>query len=177
MDRIPKPAELLAARPACVELFETLQRWFDVPETLPLSLADIDSGNRELVDVQYVMGLAMRKLQAFHLLTSSRVATTSDVVLTIAQDLERALQQAPRARLRREAAKTDWDAELAALDGLATADDDVPATTGPLDEEDETGSVELLDAESRSFREAHKLIRAAAQAVLRASDGRIKRLE
>lgn len=158
MDRIPKPAELLAARPACVELFTTLQRWFDVPSTLTLDLEGIESGNRELVDVQFVMGLAMRKLQALHLLTADHVVTTSDVVLTIAQDLERALQQAPRARLRREAARTDWDAELADLEG-------------------ESETVELNDAESRSFREAHQLIRAAAQAVLRASDGRIKRLE
>ena len=123
----------------------------------------IDSGNSELVDVQYVMGLAMRKLQAFHLLTGSNVVTTSDVVLTIAQDLERALQQAPRARLRREAARTDWDAELADLD-------DSP------EHETDAETVELIDADSRSFREAHKMIRAAAQAVLRASDGRIKRL-
>ena len=67
------------------------------------------------MDATHVMAMAMRKLQAFHLLTGTNVGTTTDVVLTIVQDLERPLRQAPRARLRHQAAHTDWDAELAAL--------------------------------------------------------------
>ncbi|WP_370324513.1 hypothetical protein [Euzebya sp.] len=162
MDRIPKPAELLAAREASAALFSQLQRWFDVPDEVSLDLRSIDSADAQLVDAQYVMATAMRKLQALHLLTTPGVVTTTDVVLTIVQDLERALQQAPRARLRREAATTDWDAELAALGD------------GDLDAEDEPET--LLDDESRRFREAHRTIRKAAQAVLQASEGRIRRL-
>lgn len=162
MERIPKPAELLQARSASVVLFECLRRWFDVPPALTLDLAGIDSADRELADVQFVMAMAMRKLQAFHLLTGPGMATTTDVVLTVVQDLERALQQAPRVRLRREAARTDWDAALVALDA------------GDLED---GGQEALLDAETEQFRQAHRQLRAAAQAVLKASEGRIRRLE
>lgn len=163
MDRIPKPAELVAARQASVTLFTTLRRWFDVPERVALDLRAVDSADGQLVDVQFVMAMAMRKLQAFHLLTAPHVATTTDVVLTIVQDLERALQLAPRARLRREAARTDWDAELVALGEGELGEEDAPE--------------ELLDADSQQFRDAHQALRHAAQAVLRASEGRIRRLE
>jgi hypothetical protein len=162
MERIPKPAELLEARAASVTLFTLLRRWFTVPGELVLDLSGIDAADAQLIDVQHVMGMAMRKLQAFHLLTAPQVATTTDVVLTIVQDLERPLRQAPRARLRHQAATTDWDAELAALD--------------QVDVEDE-GSESLMDEESREFRDAHRILRRAAQAVLLASDGRIRRLE
>lgn len=162
MERIPKPAELLEARAASVTLFTLLRRWFSVPGEVTLDLSGIDAADEQLIDVQHVMAMAMRKLQAFHLLTAPQVGTTTDVVLTIVQDLERPLRQAPRARLRQEAADTDWDAELAALD--------------PGDLEDDNPE-SLIDDESREFREAHRVIRRAAQAVLRASDGRIRRLE
>ncbi|CAN5562005.1 hypothetical protein BH24ACT15_BH24ACT15_14280 [soil metagenome] len=163
MDRIPKPAELLEARQATVTLFTLLREWFAVPPHVPLDLREIDSADRQLGEVQYVMAMAMRKLQAFHLLTAPHVITTTDVVLTIAQDLERTLQLAPQARLRRQAAATDWDAELSALD-----DGDLDFDSQPE---------ELLDAESQTFRLAHQVLRHAAQAVLRASEGRIRRLE
>jgi hypothetical protein len=168
MERIPKPPELLAARSASVTLFTLLRRWFDVPPEVVLDLRGIDAADRQLVDVQQVMALAMRKLQALHLLTAPQVATTTDVVLTLVQDLERPLRQAPRARLRRQAASTDWDAELRALDGGGSLAEEA---------EDAEDAVQgLLDEESRTFREAHQAIRAAAQAVLRASDGQIRRL-
>lgn len=162
MERIPKPAELLQARAASVALFELLRQWFDVPDRVALNLAAIDSADRELADVQFVMAMAMRKLQAFHLLTAPGVVTTTDVVVTLVQDLERALQQAPRVRLRREAARTDWDAALVALD------------SGDLDDE---APEALNDEETDRFRQAHRQIRSAAQAVLKASEGRIRRLE
>lgn len=162
MDRIPKPAELLDARSASVTLFTLLRRWFDVPAHVVLDLSGIDAADQQLVDVQHVMAMAMRKLQAFHLLTGPGMVTTTDVVLTVVQDLERALQQAPRVRLRREAARTDWDAALVALDA------------GDL--EDGTNEA-LLDVETEQFRQAHRELRAAAQAVLKASEGRIRRLE
>lgn len=161
MERIPKPAELLEARAASAVLFEHLRRWFDVPEAVTLDLQAVDSATRELADVQFVMAMAMRKLQAFHLLSAPGVVTTTDVVLTVVQDLERALQQAPRVRLRRQAARTDWDAALVALE------------EGEADEGDREG---LIDEETEAFRAAHRQLRAAAQAVLRASEGRIRRL-
>ena len=118
MDPIPKPHELLAAREPAQELFAQLRSWFGVGTRVTLNLEAIDSAVAELGDTQLVMAMAMRKLQAFHLLTTPGVVTTTDVVLTVVQDLERALVQAPRSYLRNAAAAADWDAALAAIEAL-----------------------------------------------------------
>jgi hypothetical protein len=115
MDEIPKPRELLAARTSAEVLFDLLRHWFEVPEHVTVDLRAVDSAVSELGEPQLVMAMAMRKLQALHLLTTPGVRTTTDVVLTVIQDLERALLQAPSMHLKREAAEADWDAALAAL--------------------------------------------------------------
>ena len=164
MEDIPKPRELLAARGAAEGLFTLLRKWFVVPDTVTLDLLAIDSAVAELGEPRLVMAMAMRKLQALHLLTTPGVVTTTDVVLTVIQDLERALLQAPAMHLRDTAASTDWDAELAALDdGPATrvAEVEAPTTT---------------DDEITRFRTHHAALHEAARAVLHASDGRIRRL-
>jgi len=89
------------------------------------------------------------------------VRTSSDVVLTVIQDLERALQQAPAMHLRSEAASTDWDAAFAALD-----EGDAAPPAAASTEPDE---VEV-------FRRHHAVLHEAARAVLHASDGQIRRL-
>ena len=177
MDRIDKPLELLAAREAAETLFETLQRWFEVPSRVTLELSSVTAANREIRDVHQVMALAMRRLQALHVVSGPRVITTTDVVLTIVQDLERPLRQAPRLRLRREAARTDWDAELAALEEQMSGEQ-LDEASDPVDVEmvAEGESESLLDEEVRRFTEAHNLVRKAAKAVIQASDGKIRRL-
>jgi hypothetical protein len=165
MEDIPKPRELLAARGAAEELFTLLRKWFVVPDTVTLDLLAIDSAVAELGEPRLVMAMAMRKLQALHLLTTPGVVTTTDVVLTVIQDLERALLQAPAMHLRDTAASTDWDAELAALDdgpdATRVAEVEAPTTT---------------DDEITRFRTHHAALHEAARAVLHASDGRIRRL-
>src|SRR5680860_582713 len=116
MDELPKPNELLAARTSAETLFGLLRAWFDVPMSVTIDLRAVDSAVAELGEPQLVMAMAMRKLQALHLLTTPGVRTTTDVVLTVIQDLERALLQAPAMHLKRSAARTDWDAALAKLD-------------------------------------------------------------
>jgi hypothetical protein len=106
-----------------------------------------------------IAALAMRKLQALHLVSIPGVVTTTDVVITVVQDLERALIQAPVMYLRRKAEHTDWDAALVALT-------DEPADDG-LSTEDE-------DAEVVRFRILHNMLHMAVQAVLEASDGEIR---
>jgi hypothetical protein len=86
------------------------------------------------------------------------VRTTTDVVVSIVQDLQRALLQAPSMRLRRRAASADWDAELAALGDL----DDAPDAADDRDEEVER------------FRALHALLVMAVEAVIDASDGEIR---
>lgn len=160
MEEIPKPRELLAIRGAAEELFGLLRTWFAVPTRVTLDLRAVDSAVAELGEPRLVMAMAMRKLQALHLLTTPGVVTTTDVVLTVIQDLERALLQAPAMHLRHTAASTDWDAELAALDDPVVPADADAGTT------DEIGR----------FRAGHAALHEAARAVLHVSDGRIRRL-
>ena len=157
---VAKPDELLALHAVAGELFDTLRLWFDVPATVAVDLAAVDSAVRELGDPQMIAALAMRKLQALHLLATPGVRTTTDVVVAIAQDLERALLQAPRMRLQVRAAAVDWDAELAGLDD-AGGDDEAPT-----DSRDR-------DVEVDRYRLLHSRIHDAVVAVLRASDGEI----
>ncbi|HSJ45845.1 MAG TPA: hypothetical protein VK923_14295 [Euzebyales bacterium] len=164
MDEIPKPRELLAIRGATEDLFTLLRKWFAVPNTVTLDLRTVDSAVAELGEPRLVMAMAMRKLQALHLLTTPGVVTTTDVVLTVIQDLERALLQAPAMHLRDAAAATDWDAALAALDDEADSDE-----AERPDHEDANDEITL-------FRTHHAALHEAARAVLHASDGRIRRL-
>lgn len=167
METIPKPDELLALHDVTAELFETLRRWFDVPERPPIDLVDVDSAVTELGDPVMIAALAMRKLQALRLLSTPGVRTSTDVVVTIVQDLDRALVQAPAMRLRHAAEGTDWDAALAELvderpDGDAGA---APAST------------EAEDPETVRFRQLHQRLHEAAASVLRASEGEIRILQ
>ena len=50
-----------------------------------LDLNEIDSAVLELGDPTMIAALAMRKLQALHLLATPGVRTTTDVVVTIVQ--------------------------------------------------------------------------------------------
>lgn len=165
MEEIPKPRELLAVRGAVEDLFALLRSWFLVPDAVTIDLRAIDSAVAELGEPRLVMAMAMRKLQALHLLTTPGVVTTTDVVLTVIQDLERALLQAPAMHLRDTAATTDWDAELAALDD----EDDEGAPPPPR-------RPASTDDEIALFRTHHAALHEAARAVLHASDGRIRRL-
>jgi hypothetical protein len=160
---ISKPNELLALHGVTRELFDTLRRWFDVPTRVSLDLTDIDSAVTELGDPQMIAALAMRKLQALRLLATPGVRTTTDVVVAIVNDLERALVQAPVMRLKVKAAVTDWDAELLRLE------EDAP-TSVPDDASDR-------DPETDRFRLLHGRIHEAALAVVRASNGEVRVLE
>jgi hypothetical protein len=110
-----------------------------------------------------IAALAMRKLQALHLLSTPGVRTSTDVVVAIVQDLTRALLQAPVMRLRVAAERTDWDAALA---GLTDAGD----VAAPDDATD-------VDPESQRFEVLHSALHVAVQAVIDLSDGEIVYLE
>ena len=164
MDVVPKPDALLALYGTTAEMFETLRAWFDVPPHITLSLETIDSATLEMSDPVLIMGMAMRKLQALHLLSTPGVRTTTDVVIAIVQDLERALVQAPSMRLNVAASSTDWDAALAALDAE-------PNDVGPA------RSVDDDDPEATRFRDLHALLHEAVAAVYEASEGEIRYFE
>jgi hypothetical protein len=161
---VPKPDELLALHTVTSAMFDTLRRWFDVPPEVVLDLREVDSATRELGDPVMIAALAMRKLQALHLLSLPGVRTTTDVVVAIIGDLDRALVQAPVMRLHRQAAATDWDAALAELDSTAAADE-LPA------------EVDDVDPEAAEFQALHAMLHDAVRAVLTASDGEIRYFE
>ena len=52
-----------------------------------------------------IAAMAMRKLQALHLIATPGVLTTTDVILAIINDLDRALLQAPSMFLERKLPK------------------------------------------------------------------------
>lgn len=166
---LPKPDELLALYDVTGELFDRLRDWFDVPDSVALNLTGIDSAVEELSDPLMVAALAMRKLQALHLLSTPGVRTTTDVVITIVQDLDRALLQAPISRLRMKAETTDWDEAFnEMLEGTPTDKDDTTAVPTDADE---------ADPEVEHFRTLHRQLHKAARAVLEASERRIRIFE
>jgi hypothetical protein len=164
---LPKPDAMLALHDVTAELFARLREWFDVPDSVSLNLGGIDSAVEELGDPLMVAALAMRKLQALHLLSTPGVRTTTDVVVTIVQDLDRALIQAPFSRLRVRAESTDWDAEFAALESGDLLDDEEAPPDDPG----------AADPEVERFRMLHAQLHKAARAVLEASEGRIRIFE
>ena len=159
---IDKPDELLALHGVSGELFDLLREWFGVPDAVTIDLSEVDSAVGELGDPLMIAALAMRKLQALNLLATPGVRTTTDVVVAIIQDLERALLQAPRMRLQVRAATTDWDAELAALDdGGSETDEESPSEATDR------------DPQVDRYRMLHGRIHEALVAVLEASEGEI----
>ena len=157
---VPKPDELLALGGVTAEMFAILRTWFDVPPRVTLDLVDVDSAVAELGDPVMIAALAMRKLQALNLLATPGVRTTTDVVIIIVQDLDRALIQAPTMRLKLAAETADWDAALLELE------------TG--ESEEAPASADAEDPEAQRFRMLHSLLHAAVEAVVRASDGEIR---
>jgi hypothetical protein len=160
---IDKPDELLALHGVSAELFDTLRQWFAVPDEVSIDLLAVDSAVAELGDPQMIAALAMRKLQALNLLATPGVRTTTDVVVAIIQDLERALLQAPRMRLQVRAATVDWDAELLALDTGEAIDEEGEAPTDAT----------ARDPEVDRFHVLHSRIHDALLAVVEASEGEI----
>ena len=145
-------------------MFETLKVWFDVGDRVSLDLSDIDAAVSELGEPVMIAALAMRKLQALRLLSTPGVKTSTDVVVSIVQDLDRALIQAPTMYLERAVEQADWDA---AFEEMVDAGDSGDAPESPDDE----------DAEVTRFRELHRHLHEAVRAVLVASDGEIRFLE
>lgn len=162
-----KPDELLALDSVTTELFDTLRAWFGVQPVVSLDLTTIDSAVAELGDPTMIAAMAMRKLQALNLIATPGVRTSTDVVIAIIQDLDRALLQAPSMALSVQAESTDWDRALADLaDGAAEAAD-----------VDQGAEGDEFDAAVERFRVLHMAVHEALEAVVRASDGEIRYFE
>ena len=160
---LPKPDELLAVHDVADRLFETLRRWFDVGEHVQLDLRAVDSAVGEMGDPVMIAAMAMRKLQALHLISTPGVRTSTDVVIAIVNDLDRAMIQAPNMYLARRAETTDWDQALASIDEVDP--DEIPVATDDADPEIE------------EFQVHHAALHEAVHAVVHAGEGRIRYYE
>jgi hypothetical protein len=164
IDALPKPDELLAAHGISTRLFELLRQWFDVGPSVTLDLSEIDSAVSELGDPRLIAAMAMRKLQALHLISTPGVRTSTDIVVTIVNDLDRALVQAPSMYLALRAESTDWDSAFAEL------------SAGDLGAEAPTSGA-ALDPEIAELAELHQALHIAVEAVIDAADGEIRYFE
>jgi hypothetical protein len=165
IETVAKPDALLALHDVTAQMFGMLRDWFGVARQVTLDLKEVDSAVAELGDPVLIAALAMRKLQALHLLATPGVRTTTDVVVAIVNDLERALIQAPAMRLKLRAADADWDRELMDLEAGATTGGE----QGP-------GAADDLDPELELFRALHVGLHEAMFAVIEVSDGEIRYL-
>ncbi len=161
---ISKPDSLLALHDVTEILFNTLREWFEIESTITLDLKEIDSAVVELGKPEIIAAMAMRKLQALRLISTPGVLTTTDIVIAIINDLDRALLQAPSMYLERKADRTDWDQALANLED-------------PVLEETKSSENNKIDTDIEKFQRQHALLHVAVQSVVEAAEGEIRYFE
>tara|TARA_B100001142_G_scaffold282096_1_gene294252 strand:- start:569 stop:1081 length:513 start_codon:yes stop_codon:yes gene_type:complete len=161
---ISKPDSLLALHDVTEILFNTLREWFDIDSTITLDLKEIDSAVIELGKPEIIAAMAMRKLQALRLISTPGVLTTTDIVIAIINDLDRALLQAPSMYLERKADRTDWDQALANLEDSVL-------------EETKSSENNKIDTDIEKFQRQHALLHVAVQSVVEAAEGEIRYFE
>ena len=161
---ISKPDSLLALHDVTEILFNTLSEWFDIESTITLDLKEIDSAVVELGKPEIIAAMAMRKLQALRLISTPGVLTTTDIVIAIINDLDRALLQAPSMYLERKADRTDWDQALANLEDSVL-------------EETKSSKNNKIDTDIEKFQQQHALLHVAVQSVVEAAEGEIRYFE
>ena len=161
LNPIPKPDSLLAMHTVAEKLFNTLRKWFDVKPNVVIDLTEIDSAITELGESEMIAAMAMRKLQALHLIATPGVLTTTDVVLAIINDLDRALLQAPSMYLERKVTQTDWDKEFENLNGVNDSLNSPKAS-------------DQIDPEIQEFQLQHASLHEAVQDVVESAEGEIR---
>ena len=161
LNPIPKPDSFLALHTVAEKLFNTLRKWFDVQRNVTIDLTKIDSAVTELGESEMIAAMAMRKLQALHLIATPGVLTTTDVILAIINDLDRALLQAPSMFLERKATQTDWDKEFESLNG------ENDSLNFPI-------ASDQIDPEIQEFQLQHASLHQAVKDVVEAAEGEIR---
>jgi len=91
--RRKKPPELLQLYQVTATLFTTLKEIFNVPESYEFSLRHVDDAAHRRSNPIGVVVLAMLKVQDLRLITRPDIVTVSDVVVGIAAELTRTLEE------------------------------------------------------------------------------------
>ena len=161
-DIIPKPNKLLALHSVSERLFKTLREWFDINHEVRINLEEIDSAVIELSSPEMIIAMAMRKLQALHLIATPGVLTSTDIVIAVVNDLDRALLQAPSMYLEQKANTTNWDEAFEEMGKSGTHPEYIPTVASEPDPEIE------------EFQVDHEALHLAVHAVIEASHGEIR---
>ena len=146
-----------------------LRRWFDVPASVSIDLADIDSAVVELGDPEMIAALAMRKLQALRLLADARCAHDDRCGRRHRERHRPRPVAGARPAAAPAVAGTDWDA---ALEQLSDSDSRRAARIRRT-----TCDAEAFDDDVALFRSLHQRLHEAAIAVVEASQGEIRIFE
>ncbi|MDQ3886648.1 MAG: hypothetical protein M3308_06490 [Actinomycetota bacterium] len=91
--RREKPPELLELYEVAATLFTALGEAFKVPEVYKFSLRHVDDGAPHLHNIIDRAAFAMRNVQALRLVATPGVGITSDVVVGLAAELTRTLEE------------------------------------------------------------------------------------
>lgn len=91
-----KPFELLSLYEITADVFEILKQEFKVPDIYELRLHHVDAAEQFLAETFDIAAVTLRKIQALRLVSKSGIETTSDVVVALAADLQRALDHLAR---------------------------------------------------------------------------------
>lgn len=91
--RRKKPPELLQLYQVTATLFTTLKEIFNVPESYEFSLRHVDDAAHHRSNPIGAVALAMLKVQDLRLIARPDIVTVSDVVVGIAAELTRTLEE------------------------------------------------------------------------------------
>lgn len=91
--RREKPPELLELYEVAATLFVKLKKTFNVPDTYEFSLRHVDDAAHHARNSIDVAAFAMLKIQALRLIATPDFVTVSDVVVGIAAELTRTLEE------------------------------------------------------------------------------------
>ena len=94
-DRL-KPSELLSLYHTTSDVFTILKEEFRVPDTYEIKLHHIDAAEQYLNETLDIAAVTLRKIQALRWVATPGVETTTDVVVALAADLQRALDHLAR---------------------------------------------------------------------------------
>lgn len=89
----PKPQELSDLYDVAAVLFAVLKEAFEVPDVYLLPLHDVDAARAELRTTPALAAITLRKLQALRLAAGPGEPTTNDIVVGLAADLNRSVEQ------------------------------------------------------------------------------------
>lgn len=92
-DFLPKPEGFSSLAEAVQTTYPVVRQSFEAPSRLTIDVSDLRAPVPALDDLESVGVMTLRKLQALHYVLSPGSRTTADVVIGLAAEIDRALQE------------------------------------------------------------------------------------